>query len=321
MKPEPLSRFYGIRSGRVIVFVDVSLVFTHVSMPTPDAEQMSYILWFTCKHYLRKVKKVRLGMSRARSVRLPQEIVDYIVDHISDDRSTLFACTHLSRTWCIAARMHLHRTFTVSDSAGFNIVDDLQKIGVIHLVHRVVATRKVNQKDFLLHPKALTRLNAFASLQELDLKYLDVGELGLGLHDHCDTLRSTVRTLALRYPTGSAKRIVYFISLFSKLENLTVDSINTVVTDDSGVPLIERSPPLTGRLRLSGISDPEFICGLASMQEGIRFRTVDLRFCREVQEIIGGCAGSMERLIWHSSDFLGAQRVQRSVMVGSDVYN
>lgn len=267
---------------------------------------MSYTLWFRCKHLIRKVKRARFGMSRTRSVRLPQEIVDYIVDYISDDRPTLFACTHLSRTWCISARTHLYRTFTVSDSTGFNIVDDLRKIGVIHLVHRVVATRKVNQADFLLPHKAMTRLNAFTYLQELDLKYLDVGELGLGLHEHCGILKSTIRTLALRYPTGSIKRIVYFISLFSQLENLTVDSINKVAADDSQVPVIENSPPLTGRLMLSGISDQEFICDLVSMPKGIRFRTVDLRFCREVQEIIDGCAGTMERLIWYSSDFLGA---------------
>lgn len=170
----------------------------------------------------------------------------------------------------------------------------------------MVATRKINQADFLLPPKALTRLNTFTQLQELDLRYLDVGELVLGLHQRCDTFRSTVRTLALRYPTGSVKRILCFISLFSKLENLTVDSINKVDTYDSQVPVIECPPSLTGRLSLSGISDQEFICYLTSMQKGVRFRTVDLRFCHEVQEIIDCCAGTMERLIWHPSDFLGA---------------
>ena len=272
---------------------------------TADAEQMTYTLWFAGKHLVRKVKRVRFGMSKARSLKLPQEIVDYIVDQISDDRPTLFACTHLSRTWCIAARTHLYRTFLVSDSAGFKAVDDLQKMGVIGLVQRMAVTRKIHQADFLV-PKALKRLNAFTSLQELDLRYLDVGELVLRLHKRCDTLRSTVRTLALHYPTGSTKRIVSFVSLFSNLENLAVDGINRVDTYDSQVPTIECSPPLTGRLRLSGIPDQDFIRELASMQRGVKFRTVDLRFCREVQEIIDACSGTMERLTWHSSDFLGA---------------
>lgn len=264
---------------------------------------MWYTLWFTCKHLVKRVR--RLGKRKAGGVRLPQELVDYIVDHISDDRSTLFACTHLSRTWCIAARTHLYRTFTVSDSSGFMTLDDLQKMGMAGLVHKMILTRKINQTDFL-SPKALTRLNAFMYLQELDLRYLDVGELVLRLHNRCDTLKSTVRTLSLRYPTGSIKRIVCFISLFSNLENLAVDGINRVLfSDDSQVPVMERSPPLTGQLRLSAISDQDFIHSLASMQQGFRFRTVDLRFCREVQEIIDGCAGTMERLIWHSSDFLG----------------
>lgn len=251
------------------------------------------------------MKGVRLGVAKTVRMRLPQEIVDHIVDYISDHRATLFACTHLSRAWCIAARTHLYRTFAVSDSAGFKAVDDLKRIGIVHLVRRVAATQKMNQTELSLPPRALTRLNAFTHLQELELRYLNVGELFFGILGHCDILRSTVRTLTLQYPRSSIKRIVYIISWFSNLENLTVDWIDGVITDDSQVPAIERPPPLTGWLRLSGISDQEFIRDLASVQMGVRFRTVDLRYCRKVQEIISGCAGTMERLIWHSSDFLG----------------
>jgi hypothetical protein len=282
------------------------VVFIDVSMLAPDAEQISYTLWFMCKHLIRKVNPDRPGVNKAGCVRLPQEIVDYIVDHISGDRSTLFACTHLSRTWRIAARTHLYRTFKVSDSAGFKTVDDLQKIGVIHLVRKILAIRKANQADLSLPPKALTRLNALTHLQELDLRFLDLGDLLLGLHEHCNVLRSTIRTLVLYYPTGSIRQIVCFISLFPNLENLAVGGIDTVDTDDSQVPVIKCSPPLTGRLGLSGISNQEFIHELASAQNGIRFRTVDLRFCQEVQEIIDGCAGSMEKLIWHTFDSHGA---------------
>ena len=63
-------------------------------------------------------------------------------------------------------------------------------------------------------------LNAFTSLQVLDPRYLDV--LVVRLHKHCETLRFTVRTLALHYPTGGTKRIVSFVSFFSDLKNLTV---------------------------------------------------------------------------------------------------
>ena len=265
---------------------------------------MPCMSWFQCKHLVRKAKP---GVTMAGGAWFPQEIVDQIVVYISDHRPTLFTCTHLSRTWCIAARTHLYRTFTFSDSAGFKAVDDLQQMETIHLVHRVVAIRRTNQTDPLLSPKALARLNVFTHLQELDFRYLDIGELILRLQKRCDILRSTIRTLTLRYPTGSVKRIVCFISLFSNLENLAVDSINRVVTDDSEVPVIECSVPLTGRLRLSGIWEQEFICDLASMRKQVRFHTVDLRFCREAQEIIDQCAGTMERLIWHSFGFIGAQ--------------
>lgn len=239
--------------------------------------------------------------------RLPQEIVDSIVDHISDDRKTLLACTQLSRAWCIAARIHLHWTFTVSHSAGLKAVDDLEIMGTIHLVRKMVVSPKQGQMGFLLPHKALIRLNAFNHLQELVLTCYDIGELVLGLHENCDTLKSTVRTLTLQYPSGSTKRIVWFISLFSNLENLAVhDSMYMVNTEDPQVPVTE-SPPLKGWLNLKTIwKGSEFICDLASMQHGMRFRTVELCGSAGVQGVINGCGRTMERLIWYAFHILGA---------------
>lgn len=267
-----------------------------------DIKQASYTLWFTCKRLNRKMQRA-FGVNRP-SVRLPQELVDCIVDYVSEDRQTLFACTYLSRTWCIAARAHLYRTFTVLDSAGFDAADDLHRMGMIHLVRRIVVTRQIHQSDFLL-PKTMTRLHTFTHLQELDIRYLNVGQPLLWIHEHCDILKSTVRTLTLRYPRGSIKELLCFISLFSGLENLNVDSIDSVSTSGDFVPVLETSPPLTGRLNLTGIFDQEFMSGLVSFQKGVKFRTVDLQFCGEVQEVINGCAGTMERFICQPSDFRG----------------
>ncbi|KAF9647241.1 hypothetical protein BDM02DRAFT_2734925 [Thelephora ganbajun] len=288
-RPGPLSKFRAARS---------------------DAKQASYTLWFTCKRLNRKMKRA-LGISKAGSARLPQEIVNCIVDYISEDRATLFACTHLSRTWCIAARAHLHRTFTVLDSAGFGVADNLQRMGMAHLVRKIVVARQINQTDFML-PETMTRLHAFTHLQELDIRYLDVGKPLCWLYEHCDILKSTVRTLTLRYPRGSIKQLFCFVSLFSSLENLTVDSIDIDFTPDAFVPVLGSSPPLTGRLTLTGIFDQEFISGLVSLQKGIKFRTVDLQFCGEVQEIVDACAGTMERFICHPSDFRDIQNLNLS---------
>ena len=272
-----------------------------LSALAPDAEKMSYTLGFAWKYLVRKMKRSRSGLW------LPQEIVDHIVDHIWDDRPALLVCIHLSRAWYLAARPHLYRTFTASDPARFKTVDSLRKIGVIHIVRKIFVIQKEGQEDFVLPPKALARLNAFTHLQELELTFIDVGKLVLGLHDHCDVLRSNVRTLVLECTTGSVKRIICFINLFFNLENLTVNHINKVATDDSELPVIKNSPPLTGKLSLFAFLDQEFTHELASMPNGIKFHTVDLRLCREVQEILDGCAGSMNQLVWHDFDPLGAQ--------------
>lgn len=175
---------------------------------------------------------------------------------------------------------------------------------MIHLVRRAIIARQIYQEDFLL-PETMIRLHAFTHLQELDIRYLDVGLPLCWLHEHCEILKSTVRTLTLRYPKGSIKQLLCFISLFSGLENLTVDSIDRDFTPGVFVPVLETSPPLTGRLTLTGIFDQEFMSGLVSLQKGVKFRTVDLQFCGELQGIVDGCAGTMERFIYHPSDFRG----------------
>ena len=274
-----------------------------------DAKQASYTIWFNCKHLTRKLKRA-LGICKAGSVRLPQEIVDCILDYVSEDRPTLFACTHLSRTWCIGARVHLHRTYKVTDSAEIDAINDLQSMGTIHLVRKIVVARRAYQIDPFV-PNMAARLNAFLHLQDLDIKYLNVGDLLTWLPQHCDILKSTVRSLTLRYPTGSTKQILCLVNLFSGLENLTVDNIEYGSTSEAVTPIPESSPPLTGRLTLTGILDQEFMSGLASLQKELKFRTLDLQFCGEAQEVIDSCAGTMRRFICHPSDFRGKPNSRR----------
>ena len=179
---------------------------------------------------------------------------------------------------------------------------------MIHFVRKIIVVRQIHQADFLL-PETMTRLHTFTHLQELDIRYLSVGQPLRWLHEHCDILKSTIRTLTLRYPRGSVKELLCFIGLFSSLENLIVDSIDRNFTSGTFVPVLETSPPLTGRLTLTGIFDREFMSGLVSFQKGVKFRTVDLQYCGEVQVIVDGCAGTMERFVCQPSDFRGGSKL------------
>ena len=313
---DTLSKFRAVHLGKAIYCRGFN--FTNASMHA-DAKQATYEMWFACKRLNRKVRRVWRA-SKVGSAWLPQELVDHIVDYVSDDGPTLFACTHLSRTWCIAARAHLYRTFTVSDYFGFEAIDDLQSMGIIDLVRKVVAVRKVNWQADFLTPSTMERLHTFTRVQELDIRYLDVGAPLLWLHEHGDILRSTVRFLTLRYPRGSIKEIACFIGSFPKLEDLTVDGIGVDIFRDSQVPAIRRSLPFTGRLTLIRISDQEFPSALStSMQNGVGFRTVDLQLCVEMQELVDACAGTMERLICHPSDFHGTYKFLYSVTGESNI--
>ena len=248
--------------------------------------------------------KSDLWVSKIGNVDLPQEIVDHIVNYISDDRPTLFACTHLSRTWCIAARAHLYRTYTVWSFTGFRAVNNLQSTGAVHFVRRLVVAQQIHQADFL-SSRTTTYLNAFTQLQDLRIERLNVGGLLTWLHPHYAILNPTVQTLTLRYPRGTAKQLLCFISLFSGLEDLVVERTENETVSDAVVPVPEFSPPLTGRLKMVGIFDQEFMSGLASFRKGLKFRVVNLQFCEGAQKVIDGCVGTMERFVYHPPDFRG----------------
>lgn len=48
-----------------------------------------------------------------RSILLPQELIDQIIDEVSDDRASLKACSLISRCWLHRSRWHMHRTITL----------------------------------------------------------------------------------------------------------------------------------------------------------------------------------------------------------------
>ena len=51
--------------------------------------------------------------------RLPQEVVDIIVAHLTYDTPSLWACTFTSRSWYSAAVPHLHRTLTIHSTRSY----------------------------------------------------------------------------------------------------------------------------------------------------------------------------------------------------------
>ena len=251
---------------------------------------------------------------------LPQEIINSIVDLISDDVNTLHACTQLSTTWCTAAYVYLYWTFKVPNPAGLEAeVHRFQKMGVIGNVRRVVVGWDHCQEG-LIFKTLMTSLEVIKDIQEphrsMDIQELHlsnpkINELVLKLCDNCDILKSAVRTLVLNYPTASSTNcILWFVSLFSKLENLSVCGLHIRGTDNSKVPKdIKRPPPLTGRLVLTSIDKQhsDFIRGLVSMQK--KFRTVELRSCEGVREIVKSCAKTTERLVWKLDNQFGAHNL------------
>ena len=176
----------GFPTIQVIIFVvayALCLLLDRLFISTAVAKRMFDMLEFACKS--------PTGKAKDSCLQLPQEIVDRIVDDVSNDRPTLIACTYLSCTWYIAARIYLHRTFTVFRSAGFKHVNALQEKGTINLVSRVCVYPRDDRADFLV-PEALRPLSAFKSPQELRLFFFDVGELILRLDNRCDAFMSTV---------------------------------------------------------------------------------------------------------------------------------
>ena len=257
---------------------------------------------------------------------LPQELIDRVTNMLQDDRRALEACSLTSKAMFASTRHLLHQTLYLTRGINERILTPAERRrvreGCLELDFRILSfmgergllkyTRHLNiHMDFLFSPDALEpHLRHFRSLDRICTLTIHACSAYVW-HDVCKTyfmqLYPTLTTLALHFPVDNYRDALRFALQFPSLENLTLEPMQNerrVWSETSASPLVGRPPPLCGRLLCANVAPSDFqrVRELAfGLPGGINFRSVEFRdvdwWCG--QQILDGCAGSLEEFTLH----------------------
>jgi len=148
----------------------------------------------------------------------------------------------------------------------------------------------------------LPHLRSIANLHTLTLAHCDfrVHSLTQVLDECFGTSTNTLRHLDIRNAYVTGQQLLYIISQFRLLEDLTIIS-PTGAHFGLPVPAITQSPPLRGTLVLVQPNSREFSDGLATLPGGLNFRSLELFRVNDSQAVLDACGHSMTSIsyLWY----------------------
>jgi hypothetical protein len=225
------------------------------------------------------------------------EIFDYIIDFLRDDMKTLKQCCLVSKSWLPRSREHIFADLTLDEE------DDLES-------WRKTFSDPANSPSY--HTRNLTIrcdpghmeesgwVQSFPRLETLCM----MSEDGWVNFPMFQKLAPSITALALCSLYLPHLQILDLICSLPLLEDLILIGEVNEAKGSSGPPAVEStSPPLNNHLDiLLSEGFARTLSGLLSLPGGLRFRAVDLAWCREpddllqVRELVGACSGTLESL-------------------------
>ena len=263
------------------------------------------------------------GVSTARSppiASLPQEIVEIILSYFIYDTPTLIACSLTCYSWYIATVSHLHHSLTTDNAPYPNWREKkyqtwplpLKKsyeLGLLPFVKRF----RIRERDHEFGPKQLSGrtmhyFSAFTNLQELGIDYLQLSSFIPNIHGCFGHLSPTLRFLALQKPNGSCRQILYFIGLFTNLQDFKPQYDFTGnewgnAADATLIPL--STPPLRGCLTLICCDKDILVKEMITVFGGLHFRHMDVFGVNFVRLLLDACTETLETLRFYPTDPCG----------------
>lgn len=252
---------------------------------------------------------------RESSCRLPYEIVETIISHLTYDHATLAVCSLTCRSWHIAAIPHLYRTFTLRDVTFRQTRRKLKPLSRLHKLRRLALVENlvVHQRQIWFTPLAFSAsdplyFSGFTNLQTMKIFSFCIDTFIPGIERHFGQFPPTLRSISLINPVSySSHRLAHFLSLFPNLDDIEIHNFSSFDTHAPNmVPVPSSVPKLRGRLRLDGFQSVETWNDLIYVCDGLRFRHMDLRGVKGCWAVLlRACAGTLETLRIYLSDHLG----------------
>ena len=197
------------------------------------------------------------------ATRLPQEVVEIILDYLTYDTRSLHACTLTFNSWYIAAVPHLHRTLVIPTCSLHKnrkymwpgALPYKYGLGLLPMVKTFWASEGDSDRAKfslkLLSCCILRQFSALTNVQQLRIDNLDIPSFGPGIRRYFEHFSPVVQYLALGEPRGSRRQITYFIGLFQHLQDLKLVYDRTRFQEEPADDLTlipPFVPPLRGRL-------------------------------------------------------------------------
>jgi len=246
---------------------------------------------------------------------LPQELVDKILGYLLDDPDALKACSRTCKHLFGATRPIIHRRVCLASKptrmerpkpkgslfslrrGGHETFERLvhaDRLGLLRYIRYL--TFKTEDDSFTPEnmQKYLSHLQSITNLHTLALSPFSIHPFIPVFHECFGMFTTTLRHLDIRRACGTGEQLLYAISQFPLLEDLTVVSPTVaVVHPGNRPPAITQSPPLRGTLVLVGVDSRELFEGLGALPGGLNSRSLELFQCEYSQIVLNACSHSV----------------------------
>lgn len=255
--------------------------------------------------------------------RLPPELVDKILRYLSDDLPALKACSLTCKIMLSSARPIIGSWLCLSPARDQKLnrrsmksllkrpergSDSLERLGDMDRQGFLPHTRHLvlKMEGHTLVPQSLQPYIPYFlhidNLQTLVIDGLDVSAFVPMFHNCLGMFRHSLRSLDIGHIWDTDRQLLWFISQFPLLDDLSVRSCYTLYFFlGPSPPLFLTSPPLRGHLNLSLVTDSLSLCeALARLPRGLNFTSLELKGCEKPAVIITACRRSLKSVsyIW-----------------------
>lgn len=238
--------------------------------------------------FLRKERPVQSPAGR-----LPQELAEFIIDHLWYHLDSLLACCLTCRAWVEPSRYHLFYRRRLIYEHQYKSLATLRRYGLIDYIRRI----ELDLPPSTLMGKYLKDMGPTPSLRALALTEFTI----FRSPESTKLAQATASlvTLELINPLGASTDILRFICLFPNLDNLSV--VKHSERSATPLPRPKTSPSFRGVLTLKHMDCPGgrgFVRELLKVRGGLRFHKLVLKCNEGVEPLIPACSRTLRTLFY-----------------------
>ena len=216
-------------------------------------------------------------------MRLPQELVEGVIDCLADNHPALETCSLVATTWLSRSRHHLFSKISLDSERAVKWCSAIRPgpDGASYLV-RTLALRQARGNRWLgsqFLDSIPDHFPSFQKVETLSITWLDFGDFQPGsLTRHFVHFGSSLRSLCLSYLSADYSAFVAFLQLFPNLEDLIIHTPD-LCDDDPPMGTARAVLPFRGSLNVLSFdsASSSFISHLADLD--LRFSSISVFHC------------------------------------------